>query len=332
VSPALRLLEFALLSGFVVALALAALTAALRPVLSRGLQPLAPERRARIAWWLLVGPAVAGLTYTLATLLTGTGAQALPALQASCAAHQGSWWHACLWHPIERVQQPWLWIAVTAVAVGLFSTMSRTVVAVWRGQRQLRALIALSRRARGEGDVVIVDVAKPLALAVGIGRGHVLLSRTLVETLPADQLDAVIAHERAHLRHGDVLRHLLARAASLIHFPATRRHLLDQLRLAAEQRCDGAAAERVGSPLLVAETLLAVERLHRPGSDMQPAVLAVAFANGFLAERIEALLAPGERAAYPLGLCLAALASAFLVLSTGWVHHLTEFLVLLTAG
>jgi Zn-dependent protease with chaperone function len=332
-SPAWRLFEFAAVSGFVLALAFAGLIATAWPLVQRQLSRIDAGRRARLLCGMLVAPAVLGLLYA-ATLLTAAGARELPALRASCANHQGAWWHGCLWHPLEQRGEPWLWLALVVVAAGLLSTVLRAALGLWRGQRQLRTLIALSRSAEPEGDVLVVDVPTPLALAVGLGRGQVLLSRGLTDALSPDQLAAVKAHERAHLAHGDVRWQLIARVASLVHLPVTRRRLLDQLTLATEQRCDRHAAEVVGSPLLVAETLLAVERLNHGRSESKrlDPLLAVDFAHSFIDERILALLAPPDSASSGLGIGLLVAALVFLLCSAGWVHNLTELLVLLTAG
>ena len=305
-SESWRVVEFALLSGVIVALALAACSAAVYPLLADRLAEQPAQRRARIAWWWLLGPALAGGLYACATLLSGAAVRTLPAMQASCASHHAYWWHACLWHPMERAEEPWLWIALVVLLLALGSLSLRAAIGLWRGQRQLRTLIALSRGAEDRGDVIIVDSQSPLAIAVGLLGGRFMLSRGLVDALTPPQLEAVIAHERTHLHHRDVLRHLFARACSLLHLPGTRRQLLDQLSLAVEQRCDDAAAQHIGSPLLVAETLLVVERLHPRGGDRVQPLLAMAFAQRFLAERIRALLHPRRTRERALGRWLAA--------------------------
>lgn len=62
------LLRFALLACFVVALTLALLTAGLERPIARLLLLLGPQQRARIAWWLLLGPLVGGVGYVGAVI------------------------------------------------------------------------------------------------------------------------------------------------------------------------------------------------------------------------------------------------------------------------
>lgn len=61
-------------------------------------------------------------------------------------------------------------------------------------------------------DVMVVDGAHPSAVALPGGPGRVVISRGLVALLEPDELAAVVAHERAHLRGR---HHLLAGTAEL---------------------------------------------------------------------------------------------------------------------
>jgi hypothetical protein len=69
------LLQFALLSGFVLAITLAMLIAACERPLRRLLVCQAPKQRARLIWWLLVAPALAGIGYMVVTMILATGRQ-----------------------------------------------------------------------------------------------------------------------------------------------------------------------------------------------------------------------------------------------------------------
>ena len=101
----------------------------------------------------------------------------------------------------------WAWAAAAMVAgAGV----------AW-GVGSLRRSLALRHRARlprwaadtcipdahAGAEVRLADTATPLAFAVPGRDKHVVITRGLVEQLPADQLRAVLAHEGAHLR----LRH-----------------------------------------------------------------------------------------------------------------------------
>lgn len=323
-----RLLEFALLSGFVLALSLSLLAWLLQGPLLRALHQLAPAPRARLAWWLLAGPMLAGLAYAAVTLAIPLAGGSSPALDRACSSHDASWLHACLWHPLEHGESGWLWFGVAAVALACLALLARALRALLRARGALSTLARLGRGHDGDGQVRVLESDEPLALACGLGRGQVLVSRPLVEALTPLQLRVVLAHERAHLAQGDVRWRLLARMASGLHFPGVRARLLDALRLSAEQRCDRVAAAAVGSRLAVAETILVVERLLQGRRHHAPAFSA-AFAGDFVRERVEALLGLRRERRLPLGSAVALTALGFVSASAGWVHHLSEFLLML---
>jgi energy-converting hydrogenase Eha subunit A len=328
-----RLVELALLSGFVVAIALAAIAALLQGPLCRLLDAQAPARRARLASAILGAPLLIGVAYAGLTLVVARYGARSASISAACSDHHGSWLHACLGHPLASASDSWLWLAfaaLLALCAGLLLQVGRALL---RARRELFALVRMGRRhdGHGNGHVHVLETDAPLAVACEVGDGHVLLSRWLVDALSAQQLQVVLAHEQAHLAHRDVRTRLLARIASGLHFPALRRRLLDTLALACEQRCDLAAAERVGSRLLVAETLLAVERLYRDRPPVPHSPIASAFGTEFLRERIEALLATRGPRRWPLGTLLASATAGLLVVSAGWVHNFSEFLVTVLA-
>lgn len=62
------LLQFALLSGFVLAVTLTLLIGACERPLRRALSGKTPYQRARVSWWMLVTPALAGIAYTAMTI------------------------------------------------------------------------------------------------------------------------------------------------------------------------------------------------------------------------------------------------------------------------
>jgi Zn-dependent protease with chaperone function len=63
----------------------------------------------------------------------------------------------------------------------------------------------------GDLDLVTLPVAEPVAFAVPLGPGQIVISEGLVATLEPSELEAVIAHEASHLRHRHD-RHLMAAA------------------------------------------------------------------------------------------------------------------------
>lgn len=325
------LLQFALLSGFVLAITLAMLIAACERPLRRLLVRQAPKQRARLMWWLLVTPALAGIGYMVVTIAMPSVLHDSAKFAAACSAHSDSLWHLCVWHPSENGEVTWLW-AVLALLMGYAAWLvARAARSVWRVRQTLVTMLRLSRRSgHADNRLHVVDVEQPLAFACGIGRGHVVLSQSLLDRLDAMQLRVVLAHEQAHLKHRDVFWRLIAVFLSGIHLPGVRRRLLRDQELALEQRCDFVAAAAVGCPVIVAEAIVAVEKIFRHHA-IQRMPLSMAFLSDFVPERVQALLSPDRESTSYLGSLLGFAVVMFCGLSAGWLHHFTESLIALLA-
>src|SRR5918995_6319531 len=122
-------------------------------------------------------------------------------------------------------------------AVVLFGLVTAgTVVAVISVRRQVRATQALearlrrstvpspsdvaaaAERARLTGRVAMVDDPDLFSLTYGLLAPRVVVSRGLVAALGPDELDAVLHHERYHVRNWDTLKVIVARAAPAAFF------------------------------------------------------------------------------------------------------------------
>jgi len=103
-----------------------------------------------------------------------------------------------------------------------------------------------------------------------------------------------MAHEHAHRERHDILRQLLARTVSLLHFPALRKTLLSQLSLTSEKACDEAAALKLGSRVDIAETLVFIERLYQNNFNKvgfnKDGNVALGVVDNTVVPRVEALL------------------------------------------
>ncbi|HHW1924388.1 TPA: M56 family metallopeptidase [Pseudomonas aeruginosa] len=320
------LLQFALLSGFVLAVALTLLIGAFERPLRRALWGKAPSQRARVSWWMLVTPALAGIAYTALTIAMPSMFDSSARFAATCSAHADALLHLCVWHPSGNGQSAWLWGALALLAGYAAWLASRAAVGLWRARRTLASMVRLSWRPGHPDKLRVLDVDQPMALACGVGHGHILLSTSLMRRLDPTQLRVVLAHEQAHIANRDVLHRLIAVVLSSIQLPGTRRRLLRDLELALEQRCDFAAANEVGCPVAVAETIVAVEKIFRQHAKEQ-VPLAMAFFSDFIPERVEALLSPKHSSVSCLGPMLGILVLAFCSLSTGWLHSVTESLI-----
>ncbi len=159
-------------------------------------------------------------------------------------------------------------------------------------------------------------------LALGWLRPTILLPASALLALPVESLEAVLAHELAHLRRGDYLANLLQSAAeALLFFHPAAWWLSRQIRETREDCCDDAAAALLGDPLPLVEGLAALAALRRLPPDPEPALAA---ARGTLMNRINRLLQPRHAQLPPLrGLAILLAAATLLgatALAAGQAH------------
>ncbi len=317
----LGLMQLALLTaglfGAVTAIAIALSYPMLAPRLAR----LPPDRRARVLTMLAVAPLVIGVLHTALCFVPGALGILWPALD-HCFEH-GAHPHLCPVHLPGSAGSTVGWLAAGLLFGAPLLALLRRVPRVLRARNLVRALTASAQAGPRRG-TRRVEAARPFAAAA---EGHVLLSAGLVEQLSDPHLDVVVAHEQAHLQRRDPLLRSVVGLLSVGHLPSVGRRLLADLELASEQACDEAAAASVGDRALVAQALLAVERLL--GGHQPSAIAAPSFEPGAgLVQRIEALLGPAATApsASLERRLLAAVALASLAAS-GPLHHATESLI-----
>jgi Zn-dependent protease with chaperone function len=159
-----------------------------------------------------------------------------------------------------------------------------------RERRRLRAAILAGARPEQSLGAVVLNSDHAAAFCLPGGRGDVVVTSAALHTLSADELSAVLAHERAHLRG----RHHLAVGAARIltrAFPAVPvfcRGAAEIERLV-ELLADDAAARQV-SRVEVASALVTLAGMRAPAA-------ALAAAQGAGVVRVTRLLRP----AAPLG-------------------------------
>jgi beta-lactamase regulating signal transducer with metallopeptidase domain len=133
-----------------------------------------------------------------------------------------------------------------------------------RRHRQLVDLLASD----GDG-FVVVEGDVPVAYCLpGLAHGRVVVSRGALTRLPPDGLEAVLAHERAHL----LARHdLVLEAFTVLHraFPrwVSSGRALSEVRLLVEVLADAAARRRCG-PVPLARALVALAGSPAPNASM----------------------------------------------------------------
>lgn len=174
-----------------------------------------------------------------------------------------------------------------------------------RRHRELVDLLAEDRNG-----VRVLEHEAPTAYCLPGLRSRVVVSSGTVASLTAEELEAVLAHERAHVR----ARHdLVLEAFTVLQraFPAvvTSRQALDEVRLLVEVLADRAARRRCGPTVLVT----AFKALTSAGGGEAPASAMAASDTG-LRVRLDLLLDDDRHPVQAAGLVLAA--AAVLVLPT----------------
>ncbi len=160
---------------------------------------------------------------------------------------------------------------------------------------------------------------------VGVRPATVILPCTLVAELDAEQLEAVLAHELAHVSRRDGLKHwpsLLLR--DLQAFNPVVHRLFDQLLVEREKDSDQRAARATGRPNALAKALVDVALLAR-GAELRPAPGSMSLRHNLMGrtavveERVSALLT-GPVAASPLRSVGFLLLLLFMLVVRFWVH------------
>src|SRR4249919_4366746 len=158
-------------------------------------------------------------------------------------------------------------------------------------------LDAMARRMRVRDVALRLVDALDSPVVAGWWRPVVLLPTAVALRMPADLVEALLAHELAHVRRHDYLVNLLQRVveALLFYHPVTW-WLSRRVRIEREHVADRIAADALGEPRRLAVALAALSDLQRPAPPVVPH-LAHAAHGGHLMSRIQQLLHPARPAA-----------------------------------
>jgi beta-lactamase regulating signal transducer with metallopeptidase domain len=149
---------------------------------------------------------------------------------------------------------------------------------------------ALSKAA-GAGTRVVLRASRRVTspVAMGLWRPVVLVPAALFTGMPEPYLEALLAHELAHVARRDFLFNFIQSAIEVLcfHHPVVW-WLSRRIRILREHLCDDLAAKTIGEPRRLALALNALD-------DVQPHLtqLALAARGGILYERIHRLINPG---------------------------------------
>lgn len=280
------------------------------------MQRLPPAARVRALTALAALPAALAGATTLALYLP-----VARELVVSTHCHAGL---GCGAHAPALANGPAQWLIAALALVIAAASVWRLARPLHRNHERARQLRALSTPAAG-GSYRCIDTDTAFAVAVGLWRPQVFVSRGLLDKLAPAALSSVLLHEEAHAQRRDGLRLLAVAAAAPAALVGTGRPLMADLRNACEQSCDQHAARAEADPLRVADALLRARRAARSAPSNRGGKR-----DGALSARIAALIAPTPATAtVPAPLALIGLGLAAL-LTLLWgvdaVHHGAELL------
>lgn len=199
-----------------------------------------------------------GLVVTLAAVVDAATLPAgtVPGLVGRCAEAAAR----ILSHPVGH----WPQILASVLLLALLGRLIFALVVTVRGaKREVASVIALVGEAVWASDplVVVVPVDEPIAFSAGFLHRRVVVSLGFFRVLTADEQEAVLEHERAHVSglHSWLLAgaHVISRAFSFL--PPVRK-ATEHLVLGLELSADRAATRKVGDPLVVAGALMTLAR------------------------------------------------------------------------
>ncbi len=278
------------------------------PLLDRVAWRLPPRHRARL--WL----ALSGLP--LAVGLLAVTVSFLPALGIGhdhCMVHEPHHPHLC---PTHFGSAPGIVVFFIAGLMGL--RMLHAVVEFARDLRLSRHTSrSLAQASEQRDGAWVFPSDTPQAFVLGALWPRIHVSRGLL-ALGQEIVEPVLAHERVHVRHRDLLWRALCRVLGVGHWPSVTAPLRARLGAAQELAADAEAAS--GMPhgrLKLAEALIMLARIGRTPTP------GLSFTQGDLRARVHALLQDRRAARWPSRLLVVVglLLPVGIALFHGTIHH-----------
>jgi hypothetical protein len=266
-------------------------------VLSRAAVPVARRLAPVAAAWVLAAAAlVAGMMW-----VGGLGCLTVATLgRLRVFDRLGDWSPAVL-----RAHAPVPVAAgIVSIALLLFAGISLGAAALRlaRGLREIKRLRASVSHDRC-GDLTIVHASEPEAVAVPGWRGSIVVTSGMLQVLEPAERAVLLAHERSHLRSAHWMFRLATRLGTAL-LPTSKSTIVS-CDSALERWADEAAAAEVGDRHLTARS---VAKAALATTDYRRSVLSLAFAEGGVGERVQALLQPRHASNWRPALLLALLA------------------------
>jgi hypothetical protein len=190
------------------------------------------------------------------------------------------------WSPgILAANAPVNWFVATACAAVLAVCTVTLVVVACRQGRVLTAARRQSRAAPASGDLIVVDDPVPTAFALPGSPSRIVVSSGMLRALTPGEQRALLAHERAHLRHHHHVFLLVLQLAAAVN--PLLRPVAAAGAFALERWADEEAGIVVADRPLVARAVArAALATHRSPHH------ALAATGGPVPQRVRALLVP----------------------------------------
>ena len=240
------------------------------------------------------------------------------------------------WSVVTDVLGSWLYTIVSVWCCGVLLFSIRPVWS-WFTVRRLRrigtspvsaavqqALERMCARLQVTRQVAVLTSSLVSApVVVGCFRSVILLPASFISGVPASQLEAILAHELAHVRRYDYLVNLLQTLVETLFFyhPAVW-WLSHRIRVERENCCDDKVVAALGNKVEYGRALLAVEEFR--GAVSSP--LALSAKGGSLLARVRRLFPDPTHDDQRSSGCLAALAlvATGLLVAAVWSSTLAD--------
>jgi Peptidase family M48 len=174
-----------------------------------------------------------------------------------CDTH-GHHAHLCLHHGMVWAERPW---AVAVVAAGMAVVAVRAVVLVVGNVRASVMVSKLRATLPGGAHVQLVPSERAFCFVAGLWRPMIYASTAARDALAPDEWAAMLAHERSHVTHRDLLHRLGLELLLVFSAPLAGSVIRERWEAATERLRDADAAERA-SPEAVASALVRMSRVQ----------------------------------------------------------------------
>lgn len=268
--------------------------------------------------------AIVPVVLALAAVAALVGQSALGTDHCETHSHHA---HLCLAHGAAWLDRAWVVATLAGIAAVIAARVALLIAAAVRGTRSIAQLRAVGTEL---GDVCVVDSDRGFCFVAGYRRPTIFVSTRAWGSLDEAERRALVAHEAAHVRQGDLGRRIWIEALLVLAAPLVADRVRAAWMTATERLCDARAVEATGEPAAVASAMVSLCRMN---------VSRPAGAFGFtpaaeqLAQRVRAVLtgAPvGHRTAVILWRTVvvgAAVLVGFAALAAEPLHHAFETLL-----